>query len=147
MSYFKCSGCDYSSPYISGVKSHINRKNKCNEGVLEIIKIKTEIACEYCDKKFNFKSGKDRHLVICKEKEKKDKEAREERKKDEIIKQLKKELKKANTKKIQTINNTNNTTTNNMTNNTQINNYITIEVLRLTMILIWKACNSIWKRP
>ena len=128
MSYFKCSGCDYSSPYRTGVKSHINRKNKCSEGNLEILKISVDIVCEYCNKNFNYKSGKDKHLLICKEKFKKEQEERDDRKKDEKIKQLEKALRKANSKSAKTINNTTNNTMTNSNNTNTINNYITISL-------------------
>jgi hypothetical protein len=130
MSYYKCSGCNYSSPYRSGVKSHVNKKNKCIQGSLEIIKISVEITCDHCGKNFSYQSGKDKHLVICKEKLEKLKKDRENIEDKRKIKELEKELKKEKLKNTtaKTINNTTNNTMTNSNNTNTINNYITISL-------------------
>jgi hypothetical protein len=129
MSY-KCSGCTFSTQYITSIKNHIARKNKCSEGVLEIQVVDADIRCTFCDTKLSNNNSLTRHLKTCKEKIKLD---TYNRIKDKEIAQLKKELKKErskNEKTAKTINN--NTTTNNnntMTNsNNTINNYITISL-------------------
>jgi hypothetical protein len=130
MSFYKCSGCEYISAYRTGVKSHINRKNKCSNEELEILKINVEIKCEYCNTNFSYKSGKDKHMLICKEKTRQQREDREKKDKDKKIKKLERELEKEKSKNTKIINNTtNNTMTNsNNTNNNTINNYITISL-------------------
>jgi hypothetical protein len=113
MSY-KCSGCEFYSLYNSTVKNHIDRKNKCSENTLEIIRINLEIKCNYCNNKLSNNSSLIRHLKTCKIKILQDKK----NKKDKEL--MKKQLKTIN-------NTTNNTMTNSNSNNT-INNYITISL-------------------
>ncbi len=68
MSNFKCSLCDYTSYFRPNVKSHINKKNKCYEGIPEIIEIHTEIICEHCKKSYASKPNLIKHQKICKNK-------------------------------------------------------------------------------
>lgn len=51
---FTCSLCDYTSEIKSHVTRHQNNKNKCGDGILEIIEVPIDISCEFCNKtKFN----------------------------------------------------------------------------------------------
>jgi hypothetical protein len=129
MSY-KCSGCTFSTQYITSIKNHIARKNKCSEGVLEIQIIDADIRCTFCDTKLSNNNSLSRHLKTCKEKLKIE---LYDRKKDKEIAELKKELKKERSKNAKavakTINNTtNNNTMTNSNNTNTINNYITISL-------------------
>jgi hypothetical protein len=88
---FKCSACDYYSPFKPNVKSHINKKIKCSSSsnVLTIITIISEIKCEYCENSYASKQNLIKHLKICKVK--KDNLEKEIVQKDEKIKILEKE--------------------------------------------------------
>ncbi len=66
MSEYKCSECDYSSPFKPNVKSHINKQIKCGTGVPTIITIISEIKCEHCNKLYASKQNLIKHLKICK---------------------------------------------------------------------------------
>ena len=63
---FGCSGCDYTSYNRHCIVRHIDRKTKCNDGILNIIHIVADIKCEYCNKEFNTKPSMRRHIVTCK---------------------------------------------------------------------------------
>lgn len=84
---FACSICNYQSSVKVNVERHINKINKCGEGIAELIEIPIEISCEYCNKLFNTESSMKRHLKICKIKE-----IHEVDKKDNEIKLLKQKL-------------------------------------------------------
>ena len=130
MSFYKCSGCNYSSPYITPIKKHIDRKIKCSREVLSILTVAAEIQCEYCGNYFSFMSGKAKHMSTCKEKEKVDTEARTQRIKDQRIKDLELEnnrLQNSSKTINNTTNNNNNNNTNTMINNNTVN-YITIKL-------------------
>ncbi len=128
MSY-RCSGCNFTTPYITSIKNHITRKNKCSDSILTIETIDVEIRCVFCTIKLSNNNSLTRHIKTCKEKLKKDAEERNERKKDQRIKELEKELKKERSKNTKTINNTtNNTMTNSNNTNNTINNFITISL-------------------
>lgn len=66
MSEFKCSECDYSSPFKPNVKSHINKKTKCSTNTPTIITIILEIKCEFCNKLYASRQNLIKHLKVCK---------------------------------------------------------------------------------
>ena len=68
---FQCSLCYYTSELKVNVLKHINRQNKCGEGVAEILEIEIEIKCEFCEKEFNTVPSMKRHLKTCKVKKSK----------------------------------------------------------------------------
>jgi hypothetical protein len=117
---FGCSVCEYTSSQKINVTRHINKVNSCGPGLKEIIQIPIDITCEYCNKKFSTKKNlKEHQKDSCKFKDSA---------KDEEIKKLKEELRKA---KMVTINNNNNQTINN-TINIYINNYEDTTLDKLT---------------
>jgi len=118
---YKCSGCIYTSTDLTSVRKHINRKNKCTECELNIIKLDTDFNCEFCKKKLSTKDGLKKHIYICKTRFTQNKLKRENVEKDKQIRALEKKLMKNSAKTI--IN-----TTNNTMNNQTINNYITISL-------------------
>ncbi len=67
---FKCSGCDYSNCLKTNVIQHINRKNPCREGQLEVVDVHIDINCEFCNKRFTLKPNLNRHQKTCKVKNK-----------------------------------------------------------------------------
>jgi hypothetical protein len=106
---FACSVCQYTSIKKSSVTRHINKKISCGPGKKEIIEIPNEVICEYCNKKFTTIANLSRH--------KKDSCKAKDTAKDEEIRKLKEELRKAKTTTI------NNNQTINNTINIYINNY------------------------
>ncbi len=80
---FKCSGCDYTNDTKKNVIRHINRKNKCGDGILDVIDVPINNNCEYCKKSFITKPSMKRHLKTCKVKKVSQ---------DDEIKKLKEEL-------------------------------------------------------
>ena len=95
---FGCSICEYTSSQKICVIRHINRKKSCGPGIKKVIEIPIDIICQYCNKTFSTKDNLKDHIKNnCKHKD----DA-----KDEEIRKLKEELKKAKTV---TINNNNNT--------------------------------------
>jgi hypothetical protein len=108
---FKCSACDYTSPYKIALDKHVNKKNKCGENPI-VISVPIDIICEYCNKQYKSKDNLAQHLKICKVKKSNF---------EEENRILKRQLDEAN-RKLSSINiNSNNT------NNT-INNNITIQL-------------------
>jgi hypothetical protein len=87
---FSCSLCNYSSDVKSNVIRHITKKSKCSPGNAEIIELKVDIRCEFCDKLFTTKSHLIQHLKVCKVK--KINLEKEVKIKDEKIKELEKEV-------------------------------------------------------
>jgi hypothetical protein len=63
---FYCSVCNYNSGIKKSVERHINKKTKCGDGNLEIVKIKADISCEFCKKSFATKPSLNRHIITCK---------------------------------------------------------------------------------
>ena len=127
MTEFSCSVCKYTSAKKENVARHIKKKSSCGTGIREIIEIPKQIICQYCNKNFStatslFKHQKDN----CKHKDDI---------KDEEIRRLKEELKKA---KSVTINNTDNSTTINIF----INNYEDTDLSKLTDKIYNKIIND-----
>lgn len=89
MSKFSCSLCNYTSTFKSNINNHINRQNKCSEGIAEILEQKDKTICEYCNKTFSTVPNLNRHLKLCKVKKQKQEQ--------EII-LLKEQLNEANRK-------------------------------------------------
>jgi hypothetical protein len=129
MSMYKCSACDFKSDYKSNVVKHINKTKKCaNVDTFEVIKLNVEIRCDYCDKEFSDKNGKNRHLKICKFKPN-DKSRIKEL--EDKVAELSGKLSSATIHPTNITKNSNNTThntTHNNTTNNTINNYITISL-------------------
>jgi hypothetical protein len=90
MSKFKCSICNYTSPFKYNVKNHINKQTKCGEGIATIFEEKSEIQCEFCKKTLTTVQHLNRHNKICKVK--KINLEKELLAKDEEVKKLKDEL-------------------------------------------------------
>jgi hypothetical protein len=67
---FKCSVCDYISDMRHLVVRHINRKTSCGEGIRELIEVPINTECEFCSKTFASRITLNKHLKICKKKEK-----------------------------------------------------------------------------
>jgi hypothetical protein len=89
MSEFRCSECDYSSPFKPNVKSHINKKIKCGKGISTIITIVSEIKCEHCNKSYASKQNLIKHLKICKVKKSNlEEKVKELEKENQILKAL-----------------------------------------------------------
>ena len=63
---FSCSKCNYTSSIKANIKKHISNKNKCGEGISEIIEVPVDINCEHCNKTFATGPSMKRHLKICK---------------------------------------------------------------------------------
>jgi hypothetical protein len=132
MSLYRCSACNYESKYITSVKNHINRKNKCSDDKIPtLIKIEVEIKCEFCLKNLCNINGLNAHLKICKIKrdiERKQREkTKEEKEKDNKIKKLEKMVERL--AKQPNVSNSN-SNSNNMTNsnNTTNNNMFNITI-------------------
>jgi hypothetical protein len=114
MSY-KCSGCDYTAYYLTSIKNHINKKNKCSDDLLYYETVNT-IKCDSCSCEFSDKCSLTKHLRVCKENL-----VRENKIKDEKIKNLESKLKLdkiKNKNKITTINNGTIDNSNSNSNNT-----------------------------
>ena len=92
MSKFGCSLCTYVTTQKKNVERHINRKNKCSDGVAEIIMIPVEIACKYCNKSFASLCNLNRHMHICKVKKEQEIEKEANSIKQIEIKQIEKIL-------------------------------------------------------
>lgn len=69
---FKCSICDYTSDRKHHVIRHVNGKTSCGEGIRELIEIPINTECEFCHKTFASRIYLNRHLLICKVKDKED---------------------------------------------------------------------------
>jgi hypothetical protein len=63
---FGCSLCNYTTSLKHNANLHINKKNKCGEGVSVITELKIDISCEFCKKSFATKRNLGKHLGICK---------------------------------------------------------------------------------
>jgi len=69
---FACSLCGYQSERKEHIKTHLNNKTKCEEGIGEIgkigkiLEIPIEIKCEFCQKTFSTKPNLKRHHKTCK---------------------------------------------------------------------------------
>jgi hypothetical protein len=63
---FSCSVCSYTSFRKNDVEKHFNKKNKCGNGIPEIIEIPVDIKCEFCNKLFTTNSSMKRHIKTCK---------------------------------------------------------------------------------
>jgi hypothetical protein len=91
---FACSICHYTSDQKKNISRHINKVKSCGPGTKEIIEIPVDIECEYCNKKFaTRKNLKEHKKTTCKQKD---------TAKDEEIKKLKEQLRKARTRDIST---------------------------------------------
>jgi hypothetical protein len=66
---FKCSICDYTSDRKNHVIRHISNKTSCGEGVRELVEVPINTECEFCFKTFASRIYLNRHLLICKEKD------------------------------------------------------------------------------
>ncbi len=62
---FKCSNCDYVSPYKNCTLRHINKKYKCGPNP-SIIEIEGETKCMYCNRPNKTIDNLNQHLKICK---------------------------------------------------------------------------------
>jgi len=113
MSQYSCSICDYISDRKENIKTHINKKKKCGEGTAEIIEIKIEITCEFCNKTYSCKKALTRHQKASCKVKKANLEA-ELAKKEEENKLLREELHEANKKLDEKHTTINNTTNNNI---------------------------------
>lgn len=116
---FSCSVCQYTSLKKENVARHVRRKNKCGNGLREIIEIPIEIICEYCNKNFSSLNSLKGHT-------------RNNCSKKDLIKDAKiKELEEKN-KELEKRLMEKPTTINNITNNIIINNYENTSLDKLT---------------
>ncbi len=120
---FKCSICDYTTPYKIAINKHFTKQNKCGDNP-HIIEVKVDIRCEYCDKSYKTKDNLTQHHKICK-----NKKTSIEKELEQVKKELQ-ELKQAKTININNIDNSNNSTTTSTTSTTNniINNHFTIQL-------------------
>jgi hypothetical protein len=125
---YKCSGCIYKSTDLTSVRKHINKKNRCSDTELTILKLEVEFNCEFCNKKLATMDSLRKHTNICKIKLNQDMLKRANNEKEKRIKKLESKIKHLEQSSVKTINNTTNNMTNSNNNNTQINNYITISL-------------------
>jgi len=110
---FKCSVCNYESFRKDDVQKHINKKNKCGNGIPTITIISIDVKCNLCNKFFTTMPSMQRHMKICK--------ANKTNLEIELMEKDKKIIELEN-KLAQ-----NSTTNNNINTNIQ-NNYITIQL-------------------
>lgn len=64
---YKCSICDYISPFKTTIERHLKKQKKCGDNPT-IIEIPIEISCEFCEKSYKTRENLTKHLKICKSK-------------------------------------------------------------------------------
>jgi hypothetical protein len=111
---FKCSSCNYLSDNKHCVIKHINKKTKCGTGEAELIELKVEICCEFCNRLMSTKPNLTRHLKVCKVKKTSVEKELEIEKQKVIELEKKLAISEALNKKPTTINNDNSTNINNI---------------------------------
>lgn len=107
---FKCNYCDYNTYVKCDITRHFPVHHKDMEPSYE--KIKIDIECKYCSKKYATKANLNRHMQMCEI-------VYKEKKENEMLKEKIKELENKTVS---------NVTVNNNNNNNVINNYITINL-------------------
>lgn len=62
---YKCSVCDYTSPFKITIERHMIKKKKCGDNPT-IIEVPVHIKCEFCNKLYKTRDNLTKHLKFCK---------------------------------------------------------------------------------
>jgi hypothetical protein len=135
MGSYKCSGCDYTAHTEKRVLIHINKKDKCSDGPLNIERIDFNVQCDNCGNTYKSIPSLHKHKVSCDKKKKEQTMEEQIKKMSEQITELQDKLSKQSNTTINnsTINNNNNTIVFNSFENTkydmkEIEKYLTISL-------------------